>query len=319
MIENAKALRRDLYRWFDREGRTLPWREVSDPYAVLVSEFMLQQTTVAAVKPFFERWMSTWPDVESLAAAGEDDVLKMWEGLGYYSRARNLLRAARELARRGRIPRSVEELRELPGIGPYTASAVAAFAFDKCVPVIDANIQRVLARLADIREPVDSARGRAAVESAAVALLPARGGARHTAALMDLGSMICKAGEPECGRCPVAKFCRAAEPSSLPVKRARRAVVSVEDRRAFAVARGKICLVRSEGPQWRGLWLLPPAGVGGEVLHESRYAITHHRVRLEVVRVRPAAGWTAFDPARLPAMPSPHRKALEMILAEGVR
>ncbi len=319
MIENAKALRRDLHRWFNREGRTLPWRGIADPYAVLVSEFMLQQTTVAAVKPFFERWMRAWPDVESLAAASEDDVLKMWEGLGYYSRARNLLRAARELARRGRVPCSVEELRILPGIGPYTASAVAAFAFDQCVPVIDANIQRVLARLADVRDPVDSARGRAAIESAAVALLPPRGGARHTAALMDLGSMICKAGEPECGRCPVAKFCRAADPSSLPVKRPRPSAVSVEDRRVFALARGKICMVRSEGPRWQGLWLLPPAGAGGEVLHESRYAITHHRVRLEVVRGRPLAEWTPFDPAKLPAMPSPHRKAVEAILAAGVR
>lgn len=308
--------RKALAAWFAGNGRRLPWRGGASPYAVLVSEFMLQQTTVAAVRPFFERWLKRFPGVRDLAAADEADVFSLWQGLGYYSRARNLHRAAKVIVERhdGRIPATVDSLRELPGVGPYTAAAIAAFAFDKAVPVIDANIQRVLARLGNITVPVDSAAGRRAVEGLAKMLLPDSGGAAYTAALMDLGATICRAGVPACAACPVRAFCLAQNPSELPVKRPRPQITVVEDRRAFAFARGKVFLVPSDGTRWRGLWTLPPAGPGGVPIAEITYPITRYRVKMEVVRESPRAGWTGFAVDELPAMPSPHRKVLARLV-----
>jgi A/G-specific adenine glycosylase len=156
-----QKIRRKLHRWFKRNGRDLPWRRTRDPYAVMVSEFMLQQTTVTAVIPYFERWLARFPTLESLADAGEEDVLALWQGLGYYSRARNLRRAAIAVVEdgRGEVPRSALELRRLPGVGDYTASAIASFAFDAVEPVIDANVTRLLARLRNWQKPVDDATG----------------------------------------------------------------------------------------------------------------------------------------------------------------
>jgi A/G-specific adenine glycosylase len=317
MITEANAFRRALMRWFRVYGRGLPWRHDADPYRVLVSEFMLQQTTVAAVVPYFRRWMGEFPTVAILATAPEARVLKMWEGLGYYSRARNLRAAARRIVEDfgGRVPDEYEALRSLPGVGPYTASAVLAFAFDRCVPVIDANIQRVIARLMNFTDPVDSARSRKAIESAARAMLPARSGAAHTAALMDLGSLVCRAGVPVCASCPVRRFCKAVDPSCIPVKRRKAEVIREVDVRGFSMSRGNLRLVRSEGPRWRGLWTLPKVRPAGRLLAETDYTVTRHRIRLEVYAVRPERGWGAFSTASLPAMPSPHRRAVEQILA----
>ncbi len=316
MIPHAEKIRRALYRWFGKNGRELPWRGGASAYAVLVSEFMLQQTTVAAVAPYFRRWMEAFPDVGALAAADEQSVLKLWEGLGYYSRARNLHKAAKAIVERfgGSIPCSADALRSLPGIGPYTAGAVAAFAFDQPVPVIDANIQRVLTRLAGFQRPIRSAEGARFLQAAASALLPASGGARHTAALMDLGATICRAGRPDCDRCPVKRFCLAEDPATLPVLPVKKAVERLEDRRAFSVKRGTVALVRSEGPRWRGLWLLPPAGPGGRVVAELDYPITRFRVHLEIVDTRQDPAWSVFSLNALPPMPSPHRRGLEMAL-----
>lgn len=304
-------------RWFRVHGRDLPWRRDADPYAVFVSEFMLQQTTVAAVGPYFRRWMSEFPTLASLAMASEARVLKMWEGLGYYSRARNLRAAALRIVEDfdGRIPGGYEALRSLPGVGPYTASAVLAFAFDRCVPVIDANIQRLLARLMNLTERVDTARSRTAIEQAARSILPAKGGAAHVAALMDLGSLVCRAGVPGCASCPVRRFCRAVDPARIPVKRRKAGVIHEVDVRGFSMTRGRLGLVRSRGPRWRGLWTLPEVRPAGPLLAEMDYAVTRHKVRLEIYAVRPERGWEAFSTASLPAMPSPHRKAVEQILA----
>ena len=290
-------------------------RRAPDPYSVMVSEFRLQQTTVAAVIPYFARWMERFPDVRALAAADEDAVLKMWEGLGYYSRARNLHRAARAIVGQGGgIPRELSALRLLPGVGLYTAAAIAAFAFDECVPVLDANIIRVVARLFDYRKPANSAAGKLFIERAARSLLPRRGGRAHASALMDLGATICRAGEPDCAACPVAGFCAATRPSSLPNKPARPRVISETECRAYATRRGGICLVRSEGPRWKGLWMLPPGAPVESPLVVLSYSITRHRVRLEVARSRPQKNWASFPEDNLPPMPSPHRRALESIL-----
>jgi len=316
MIPEATAFRRALHGWFRANGRKLPWRSAPDPYSVLVSEFMLQQTTVAAVIPYFGRWMARFPSLEKLAAAPEADVLKLWEGLGYYSRARNLQRAAKLVVEElgGKLPSDVTELRRLPGVGPYTAAAIAAFAFNKCVPVIDANIQRVLARLINFREPVQTARGREMIERAAEGVLPRTGGALHASALMDLGATVCRAGSPDCPHCPVRKFCQAVEPASIPLKLAKRAIVEESETRAFALARKRIFLLPAQGARWRGLWVLPEGKALGIPLARFTYAVTRYRIRLEVYEARPASGWTPFPLASLPAMPSPHRKAVELAL-----
>jgi len=314
--EERKDLHRRLHGWFRRHGRDLPWRRTRDPYAILVSEFMLQQTTVAAVIPYFERWMAAFPDVAALAAAEDEQVLHLWQGLGYYSRARNLLRAAREVvsAHAGVIPDDVKSLRQLPGIGPYTAAAVAAFAFDQCVPVLDANIIRVVARLVDYQKPIASTSAKISLESFASELLPARGGRLHTSAIMELGALVCRSGQPDCPACPVREFCRAVKPENIPRKPTRQPTLFERDLRVIAQRSGNVYLVPSEGPRWRGLWVLPRATREGAPVFELAYVVTRHRIHLEVFRERPRAGWTAFSPDSLPPMPTPHRRALTKLL-----
>lgn len=306
-----------LRRWFRSHGRNLPWREDPTPYAVLVSEFMLQQTTVAAVIPYFERWMQRFPDVATLAKAPETDILKLWEGLGYYSRARNLHRAAQTVLARfgGIIPSDLTSLRSLTGVGPYTAAAIAAFAFDQCVPVLDANINRVIARLFNYRENITTKAGRDFLEQAASSLLPQKGGRRHASALMDLGATLCRSGVPDCAACPVHHFCKAVDPEELPVKPAKKAITEINDWRAFSRDRDSIFLIESPGPTWRGLWILPPSEPTPEPLASLTYSITRYKVTLGISHSAPQANWTSFPIASLPPMPSPHRKALRLLLA----
>jgi A/G-specific adenine glycosylase len=314
MIEKTPAAA--LRRWFRQHGRLLPWRSDPSPYRVLVSEFMLQQTTVAAVLPRFEPWMQKFPDIRALAAAPLDAVLKEWEGLGYYSRARNLHRAAQAIATRhaAKIPSTLPELRALPGIGPYTASAIAAFAFDQPIPVLDANIIRVVARLFDYRKNITTAEARAFLEKSAASLLPEKNGRDHTSALMDIGATICKAGAPDCPRCPLRSFCRAADPASIPAKPPKKSITRLTEWRALSIAENQIHLIPSPGPHWKGLWILPPAEPDPKALASLNYSITRHRVALHLRRTTPDAAWTPFPLARLPAMPSPHRKILAIAL-----
>lgn len=280
---------------------------------------MLQQTTVAAVIPYFERWMTAFPDVAALAEADEQSVLSHWQGLGYYSRARNLQRAAQAVMARhgGRVPRSVDALRSLPGVGDYTAGAVAAFAFDEAVTVIDANIARVLARLKNWRDPIDDAAGKVFLESAAASLLPGEGGRLHTSALMELGALVCVSRNPRCLECPVQADCRAENPEFLPVKRARKATEEVAESRAFVFARDKVWLELSEGPRWKGLWLLPASTARRQPDHVQIYPITRYRVTMSVFRESvPPPGFTAFSADALPPMPSPHRRAVAAMLTK---
>jgi A/G-specific adenine glycosylase len=223
-----------LLAWYDRNARDLPWRlppgsalpdDPAWPYRVWLSEVMLQQTTVAAVKPYFAKFVSTWPTVEALAAAPDDDVMAAWAGLGYYSRARNLVKCARAVAERGGFPRTEAELRALPGLGDYTAAAVAAIAFGVRAVVVDANVERVVARLFAIDEPLPGARK--AIRAAADRITPETRAGDFAQGLMDLGSHICTAKAPRCLLCPLAEACegrRAGEPGRLPVKPAKKAV-----------------------------------------------------------------------------------------------
>ena len=317
---------KSLTEWFKASARDLPWRKTRNPYAILVSELMLQQTQVATVVGYFNRWMKRFPDVKALAGAAEPEVLRMWEGLGYYARARNLHRAAKVIIEKfgGEFPRTLDEIRELPGVGPYTSGAVASFAFSIRAPIVDANIARVIARLRNIQVPIDTTAGHRLVWQHAESMLPARGDSArvHNAALMELGAIRCKPGKPPCLLCPVKQWCEATDPASLPMKRARRATVALAENCGWIVLRGRVLLETSVGPRSRGLWRLPvlKSPPRRKPIHEAEYPFTHHRVQLRVYRtaVPRVAGanrrW--FEIARLQetAMTAPHRRALTSLL-----
>ena len=211
-----------LLVWYDLHARTLPWRGIHDAYRTWVSEAMLQQTRVETVLSYYDRFLSRFPDLPSLAAADEQDVLKMWEGLGYYSRARNLWNGARKVMSEfdGRLPADVKTLLTIPGIGPYMAGAVASIAFDVPVPAVDGNVIRVVSRLFDIRSDASRPDIRRQINSLAATLVPVERPGDHNQAMMDLGATICTPGTPGCDQCPVSSFCQAfsrGNPESLPV------------------------------------------------------------------------------------------------------
>ncbi len=322
----GKEFRQRLCAWFRRHGRDLPWRQTRDPYAILVSEMMLQQTTVVAVVPYFERWMKRFPSVRGLAAADDSEALALWQGLGYYRRARNLHAAAKKISGElnGKLPRDYEGLRDLPGVGDYTAQAVRAFAFDESVPVLDANVIRVVARLFDVRAPVDTAKGLAKVRGKLEELLPAKGGHEFVSAIMELGALVCRAGRPDCLLCPVKSFCAAKHPEKLPVK-APKAPVKEHSEYAAWISDGKnILLQQSTARRWGGLWRLPPLEsepVGGPAA-ELTYSIVRERVTLRIHRAPKGALSASAEPRKaFPlreleriAIPSPHRRAIAKIL-----
>lgn len=318
-----KLFQRRLISWFGKHARDLPWRRTKDPYAILVSEAMLQQTQAATVIPYFERWMQHFPTVESLAAAEEQQVLRLWAGLGYYARARNLLKTARSIAREhgGVVPSTVAGLRNLPGIGPYTAGAIAAFAFDLPAPALDANVIRVTSRLVDLQSPVDTASGRQSLEDFLQALLPKKGSGAVVAALMELGALLCLPRTPGCGSCPVRDFCRATEPAKLPRKRPRPETIEISENCAFILKDGRVLLEQRTEKKWKGLWTLPRAEKeGGRLLLSLTYPFTRHKVTLRVYaghvarKLPPAGRWIAAV-EEVP-MPAPHRRALVRLLAD---
>ncbi|WP_336986090.1 A/G-specific adenine glycosylase [Altererythrobacter aquiaggeris] len=213
-----------LLKWYDLCARSLVWRAPpghppADPYHVWLSEVMLQQTTTAAVTPYFKKFINRWPTVEALAAAPEEDIMAAWAGLGYYSRARNLAKCARQIAKLGAFPQAEDDLRKLPGLGAYTAAAIASIAFGKRAVVVDANVERVVSRLFAIVAPLPAARK--AIRVAADAITPAIRAGDHAQAMMDLGATVCTSREPRCLLCPLTKYCEAratGEPGRFPVK-----------------------------------------------------------------------------------------------------
>ncbi|NDJ62929.1 MAG: A/G-specific adenine glycosylase [Chloroflexi bacterium] len=217
---------RELLAWYDRSAADLPWRGTRDPYRVWLSEIMLQQTQVETVKPYYADFLTAYPTVGALAAAPLDDVLKRWEGLGYYSRARNLHRAAQQVAQAldGEFPSEIDDLLKLPGIGRYTAGALASIAFDRRAPVLDGNVIRVLARLLDLPDDVTQAATQTALWDHAERLLPDERAGDYNQALMDLGRMICKPRKPLCSDCPLQARCQAyanGTQAERPVKKAK--------------------------------------------------------------------------------------------------
>jgi A/G-specific adenine glycosylase len=267
------ALRRRLLAWWDEGHRDLPWRfpqHAADPYRVWVAEVMLQQTQVRAAIPYFERFARRFPTLEALAAAGEEEVLALWSGLGYYARARNLLAAAREaVLRHGGLPASVDALRALPGFGPYTAGAVASIAFAIPAAAVDGNVARVLARAFLVRGAPASGRVQARLRVIAQALVAPDRPGDWNQALMELGATVCGKPAPRCAACPISALCaarRAGRERDIPPARRRSERRTLRIACAVVERRGRLLLARrpSDG-LFGGLWALPSATIAGAV------------------------------------------------------
>jgi A/G-specific adenine glycosylase len=319
------GVRQKLMGWYEEAGRELPWRSDRDAYRILVSEFMLVQTTVAAVIPYYERFLRRFPDVHALAEADEAAVLKAWEGLGYYRRARQLHAAARQVVgmHGGTVPDDPEAVRALPGVGPYIAGAVLSFAFDRPEPIVEANSQRVLARLLAWREDVKSAASRSRVWQAAARLVPPRRAGDFNQALMDLGATICTPRQPSCLLCPLASLCRARQlglQDTIPRISPKPPPTAVAEACAVVARRGRVLIVqRGPGRLWEHFWEFPTVHVAGAdpagrsfgspvALEEGvrrltgitaelgppswtiRYGVTNYRVTLEVTRGKARSG-----------------------------
>ena len=297
-----------LLRWFAQYGRELPWRGISDPYGIWVSEVILQQTRIEQGRDYWLRFMERFPTVESLAAASEDEVLRLWQGLGYYSRARNMHAAARQIVEMGGFPRTIEGLHALKGVGDYIAAAVGSMAFGLDAAVVDGNVYRVLARHYGIDVPINTTRGKHTFEALAQELLPKGEASAFNQAMMDFGATWCTPRSPRCIDCPVALTCEALRTGridQLPVKEKK---LKVKERRlAYIYIRheGQIALRRRPaGDIWQGLWEplliegapLPDLGCPlTMVAHDVKHVLTH-RVLL--------ADFYLAEPAQRPMLPA---------------
>ncbi len=342
-----------LHAWYRAHARDLPWRRTRDPYAIWVSEVMCQQTRVAAATPYYQRWLAALPTVEALADADDREVLVLWEGLGYYSRARNFQRAAREVVARfgGRVPEALTDFRALPGVGAYTAAAVLSIAFGADLAVVDGNVRRVLARLTALAADPRRAPHAGELEALATALLPPGRAAVHNQAVMELGALCCLPRSPRCGACPLAAVCRAGQagdPEAYPALQARAPVPHYPVAVGIVVDGGRVFLgQRPYGGLLGGLWEFPGGklepgespeaalarelkeefGLAAEVtgaLAPVPHAYSHFRVTLfpRLCRFRgrdPRAGegrtwqWVAAGELGAYPMPRANRKILEQL------
>jgi len=288
-----EQFRNELLKWFDACRRDLPWRRTRNPYAIWVSEIMLQQTRVAAVIPYYERFLTRFPDQQTLAAAREPDLLAHWAGLGYYYRARNMQKAARQIEQVGRFPASYDEIRELPGVGDYTAAAIASIAFDLPHAVLDGNVIRVLSRVFEDRTDGGSTAGRKHFAGLAADLLDHERAGAFNQAMMELGATVCLPKSPQCLLCPVAKWCQAratGTQNELPVKKTK--AKSVAERRTifWIESEGRILVWQrpSDARLMPGFWELPeaahlPSAKPGKTIGSFRHGITYHDYRFEIL------------------------------------
>jgi A/G-specific adenine glycosylase len=321
----VSVVRERLVVWYSEAQRVLPWRADHDPYRILVSEMMLVQTTVTAVIPYFERFLSRFPNFRALAAANESEVLKAWEGLGYYRRARQLHAAARTIVQEhgGAMPDDAAAVRALPGVGRYIAGAILSFAFDRPEPIVEANSQRVLARLLAIRTNLQTYSARERIWRAAEQLVPATGAGSFNQALIELGALVCTPRQPACLLCPLAGLCEARRlglQDVVPVLTPKPAPLAVTEVCAIVIRDGRILIVqRGLGGLWEQFWEFPtihvdgvdPAGrsfgapvelaqgikrltgISVELGSPSKtltYSVTNHRVKLVAHLARGRAG-----------------------------
>lgn len=349
----ARRIRERLLSWYDANRRDLPWRRSRDPYVIWISETMLQQTRVETVIPYYERFLGRFPDVQALADADQEDVYAYWAGLGYYSRARNLHAAAKAVVDDlgGALPADPDALRALPGIGRYTAGAVASIAFDRPAAIVDGNVKRVLSRVLGIRDDVADRRVEARFWDEAAALARGSRPGDLNQALMELGAMVCTSRSPDCSGCPLRRSCdarKAGDAEELPRKAAKTRVRPVRGVAVWLERRGRVLAVKREaGGLLGGLWELPGGDLergekpadGAQRLIEARlglpidairtaghvkHVFTHRRLTLHLLRAEAGSGrirrrslaehrWLAA--ADLPALPiaTVTRKALAVL------
>jgi A/G-specific adenine glycosylase len=345
-----------LLPWYDASRRDLPWRRTRDPYAVWVSEMMLQQTQVATVLGYYDRWMRRFPTIRDLAGAAEHDVLHAWQGLGYYSRARNLWRGAKAVVSEhgGKMPATAASLRSLPGIGPYSAGAIASIAFGERAALVDGNVVRVLCRLFGLGGDPSRNPLKAELWKLAERLVPPDRPGDFNQALMELGATVCTPRAPRCNACPVRKGCVAHRDGSaerLPELPERTESVAVARAAAVLERRGRVLCVRvaESASRWAGMWQFPNTDVArgeastdaaaraireatglsaapAERLLTVRHSVTHHRITLEVFRCSAPRGtaravdcgavdWVAPSALDELAMPSAHRRIARSLVA----
>lgn len=327
-LESQAAFRNALGNWFSSEGKDYPWRRTHDPYAILVSEMMLQQTRIATVlgKGYYTRFLEKFPDLRSLAAADDESLLKAWEGLGYYRRARMLRSTALAVIGKhgGIFPIDEKDLLALPGIGPYTSAALLAFAFGKTSALVDGNVSRVLSRIMDDFTPIDSTRSQKQHREWAAALCDPAHPRTHHYAMMELGQTICRSGLPSCEICPVARFCKCDRPEILPVKKSRAVITSVTEHAVFARdPEGRILLHLESGSRRAGLWKLPLRSAGTcaslPLIAEDTYPITRYKVFLKThlaENIGAGEGDAWIPPGDLDSLPiaAPFRRVLLRLL-----
>ena len=257
-IREINGFAQTLLKWFEAYGRELPWRETHDPYAIWLSEIILQQTQVKQGWDYWQRFMRRWSTVDDLAAASEDEVLREWQGLGYYSRARNLHYAARQIVALGHFPDTLEEIKQLKGVGDYTAAAIGSIAFGLPAAVVDGNVYRVLARHFGIATPINSTEGKKEFTALAQSLLPEASAGLYNQAIMDFGAIQCTPQSPKCVVCPLQESCealRTGKVSTLPVKEKK---LKIKERHLIYIyirCQGETAIHRrGEGDIWQGLW-----------------------------------------------------------------
>lgn len=353
----AEQISGPLLCWFRAEQRDLPWRGTEDPYAIWVSEIMLQQTQVATVVPYYELWMARFPTVRALAEADEEDVLHAWQGLGYYSRARNLLRGARAVmdAYGGRIPDTLPELLALPGVGLYTAGAIASIAYNVPAPIVDGNVIRVLTRLFALRGDPVRAPLKRWIWQLAERLIPEGEASDFNPAMMELGATVCTPVRPRCGQCPVAEACEARRlgiQEELPETAPRPKVTPVHVVAGVVWKGGRVLLTqrRDDESRWAGMWQFPNVEVRpgedtaqavrravtecvgvevspGERAALIRHSVTRFRITLEAFHCQPAGeaprsvackAWNWVCPSQLGdyALPAAHRNIARRLLRD---
>ena len=292
-----------LLRWFQVNGRELPWRLTRDPYAIWLSEIILQQTRIEQGRPYWERFMRRWPTVDALAAATEDEVLREWQGLGYYSRARNLHAAARQVTARGAFPTTIEGLRSLKGVGDYTAAAIGSIAFDLPAAVVDGNVYRVLSRHYGVSTPINTTEGKHEFAALAQSLLPRRQASAYNQAIMDFGAIQCTPVSPRCDCCPLAESCvalREGRVGQLPVKLRKLKIVERRFQYIYIRYKGMTAIRRRpSGDIWQGLYeplLTDDPPQGATLMRQNVKHVLTHRVLY--------ADFYLWEPDERPSLPA---------------
>ena len=320
---DIRAFRNALVEWFRREGKDYPWRRTTDPWHILVSELMLQQTTIPTVLGRYERWMRQFPTPGHLASVDEQTALRSWEGLGYYRRVRSLQAIAREIVHEfgGEFPDNPEGLKRLPGIGPYTSGALLSFAFNKAAPIVDANVARVLARIDNYSVPVDSTEGLKYLWTRAENLVDPEHAREFNSAIMELGQTYCRISAPDCLLCPVRPFCSAEQPEMLPVKNPKPEITRVEHHDVLYLRGKSILLARCpEGKRHAGMYRFPQREDDHTLslphVLKQTYSVTRYKVTRYIHHVTESPAFLEgeelvhLDKVHELPMASPDRKAL---------